>query len=212
MNIKATLGAVVGAILGAAIWGAVAAWTEYEWGFIAWIVGGLVGGGAMILQGSGTKMGVLCAILALGSIFLGKMWAVSFYLPGEIRKEISTQIDRDDYQEARRDAEDFAKLTTEAQYPEFMVTHDFTEATSADEVSIEEVEEFMQYTVPGLVTFQQEQPSFETWRAAEADRFVDMFMSEVSLADAAIDSLGIFDAIFALLGLVTAYKLGAGVD
>ncbi|UCG32415.1 MAG: hypothetical protein JSU68_12205 [Phycisphaerales bacterium] len=212
MNIKATLGALIGAILGAAIWGAVAAWTEYEWGFIAWIVGGLVGGGAMILQGSGTKMGVLCAILALGSIFLGKMWAVKFYLPGEIHKELSTQIERDDYEEARRDAEDFTKLTTETQYPEFMVTHDFTDATSADEVSSEEVEDFMHYQVPRLVAFHQEQPGFETWRATEVDHVVDLIMSDVSLAEAAIDSLGIFDAIFALLGLATAYKLGAGVD
>ena len=211
MSIKATLGAVIGAVLGAVIWGAVSAWTECEWGLIAWAVGGLVGGGAMVLQGSGTKMGVVCAILALGSIFLGKMWAVSFYLPGELHKQLSAQIVRDDHERASRDAEDFAKLTTETQYPAFMVTHDFTEAASADEVSMEEVGEFMQYHVPRLVAFQQEQPDFETWRAAEADRVVDLVMGEVSLAHTAIENLGFLDAIFALLGLATAYKLGAGV-
>jgi hypothetical protein len=73
MNAKAVIAAVIGALIGAAVWAATAAWTGCEFGWIAWGVGALVGGRAMILEGSGAKMGAFCALLALTSIFIGKM-------------------------------------------------------------------------------------------------------------------------------------------
>ena len=206
----AIIGAVVGAVVGALVWGAISAWTGYEIGFIAWGIGLAVGGLSAALGGAGTANAVLCGLLALGSIFCGKMLAVEWGAPAELRKLMAAELTPDMYAEIQKDAEDFAQVSSEEDYPAFMVTHDYTEATSADEVTPEELADFNQHAVPRLWRMHEEQPTYEQWRDAEVDRVVAMMMEEAPIAQFVVEDIGLFDVIFGLLGVVTAYRLGMG--
>ncbi len=77
------IGALIGGLIGATIWAAVAFFFDYEIGYIAWGVGGLVGLGATISNdsqkaGGGMVIGVMAAIVAIGSIAGGKYAAAYF--------------------------------------------------------------------------------------------------------------------------------------
>ncbi|MCA9003544.1 MAG: hypothetical protein KDB61_16590, partial [Planctomycetes bacterium] len=76
MEINAVLGAVIGAILGAIVWAAIAAYTGYEIGWVAWGVGGAVGLGAFMMEGRGAMSGIVCGVLAVVAILAGKFMAL----------------------------------------------------------------------------------------------------------------------------------------
>lgn len=73
-------GGVVGGVIGAAAWGAIAYFTHYELGVVAWVVGAAVGYGvSMGMEGKGRPaVGVLAAFLAFASIFGGKLATAHF--------------------------------------------------------------------------------------------------------------------------------------
>ena len=52
--------------------------------------------------------------------------------------------------------------------------------------------------------------TYEDWRESERARLTNLTMEEVSLVDAVTEELGPIDFIFALLGIVTAFRLGTG--
>ena len=89
---------------------------------------GLVGFGAALLGGEGATTGAVCAVLALVAIFVGKWIAVEAVGEREVRKLATSFASMDVYEETRRDADDFALLTSEAEYPEFMIVHGYTNA------------------------------------------------------------------------------------
>ncbi len=76
------LGGLIGSIIGAVIWAAIVHFAEYEVGFVAWAVGGLVGIGAVKFGGRGQTLAIACAIIALASIFCGKVAAYKLMLDG----------------------------------------------------------------------------------------------------------------------------------
>ena len=117
MKAHVLLGAVAGAVIGAVIWAAVTAGTGYEVGYVAWGVGILVGMGAKLLGGEGVPTGIACAVLALLSIFSGKMVAAHYIVRGEIVDSMQDMFTQQDYDVAMREAEDFALLESEAEYP-----------------------------------------------------------------------------------------------
>ena len=209
MNAKAIVCAGIGAVIGALAWGAVTYWTGYEIGYLAWGLGLLVGfGGGFVGGGSGRSLGVVCAVLALGSIFAGKMMAIRFAAPEELRKIAYEQLTPDAFAEAQRDAGDFAQIKSEDQYAEYMVSHGFTEADEADSVSAEELDEFVEQSVPNLREFNQRSPGLDAWREERAEEFADSVVAELSITDAVVEDLSVIDIVFAALGLMTAYKLG----
>lgn len=210
MTPKSILGAAGAAAVGALAWGGLSALTGYEIGYLAWGIGLIVGGAAAMLGGQGTASGVLCALLSLASIFLGKMLAIEFAGPAEIRKLVAAEIKREYYDELAKDSADFAELKDEEAYAGFMASHGFTEAASADAVTEEELDYFKANQVPRLVAFHRDQPDYETWKASETDRAVDSVMENLPVAETAAENLNVIDIIFALLGIGTAYKLGAG--
>lgn len=66
---------VLGGAVGVGVWAAIAHFTGYEVGFVAWAVGGLVGVAAILgAQGRGsTSLGVMTAVIAVGAILAGKL-------------------------------------------------------------------------------------------------------------------------------------------
>lgn len=212
MNAKALIGAGVGGLVGAVIWGGIAAATGFEIGYVAWGVGILCGGGAMWLGGSGRMMGVACALIALVSIFGGKMLAVQMSAPGELREMFDAVYTREVYQEYLDDAEAFAELEPDADYREFMFERQYTPAETPEEITDEEYAYFERETVPELESIYQNQPTYDEWKAKGVKDGTDIVMAEVSLFDAAKENLGLMDVIFGLLGIGTAFKLGNGSE
>ena len=209
MRPAAIIGALVGAALGALIWAGVATWTGLEIGWVAWGIGGLVGFGAALLGGVGMTTGVVCALLALVSIFAGKWIAVDAIAEREIRKVASAFATLDVYQETQRDAEDFAMLGSEAEYPEFMIVHGYTNAGFEDEVDDLELLLFREQTVPTLREFQSLGLAYPQWRQHVSDEAVRLFEAEISNVDVVKENLSAIDVVFALLGLITAFQVGA---
>lgn len=212
MNGKALVGALIGGAVGAGVWAIIAATTGFEVGYVAWGVGIAVGIGARRLGGEGRAMGVVCAFVALASIFIGKMWAFDIAMPSEMRKAVHEMLTEEGYRELVTDAKEFAKAPSEAEYPKFMVEHGYSEAESPENVTQEEVQAFKTQSVSMLEDMHREQPTFEQWRNAMVRETTEKAMKEVDVVEAVVEDLGPIDLIFAFLGLATAFKLVASGD
>lgn len=206
------LGALVGAVIGAAIWGGIAAATGFEIGYVAWGIGGLVGFGARYAGGRGQTCGIVCAVLALLSIFGGKMFAVQIVLGQHSDEFAEIAASQEGYEEFKAAAEEFAKIDSEEDYPNFMVDQGLTDAASPGDVTGEQLAEFTENVVPRLESFASTSPSYESWKAEMQAQFASAGIGVGGLASAAQANLGPIDILFALLGLATAFKVGSGFD
>ena len=131
MNGRAIIGGAAGGVAGAAHLGRPCRrLTNYEVGYIAW---GLASSwaGAALFEARGAGMGAVCAILALVSMLVGKMAAVEFSAPQAIREVAAAELSQQVYDEMCEDAEAFAQLPPDADVREFMLEHDFSEASRA---------------------------------------------------------------------------------
>ena len=203
MDTKAFMGAVGAALLGAAIWGGIAYLTGYEVGYVAWGIGFIVGFGAKALGAKGHTAGVICAGLALLSIFTGKMFTLRMVVGNEVEKAARQHLTQEVYRTVQRDAADFALVESEDAYPAFMASHGYSKSQNPAEVTKKELVEFKRASAPRLREFQKEQPDFHAWRRAA----VDAAMAEISLPGLLRDSLHPFDLLFAFLGIVTAFRV-----
>lgn len=211
MGLLPILGAGAGALLGALLWGIISWLTGYEVGYVAWAIGLAVGFGAAVLGGRGAASGAACAALALLSIFAGKLLAVQLSLSspvGAIREALEEILTLEVYNERMQAAEEFARVTSEAEYPAFMVRRKFTEANSPAAVTPEDLSRFKEVTVPMLRRNYQEKPGYEQWRQELLDSIVETPLQEFSLVEAVTEGLNAIDILFALLGLYTAFQVG----
>jgi hypothetical protein len=204
MEINAVLGAVFGAIVGAIAWAAIAAYTGYEVGIIAWGVGGLVGLGAFLLEGRGATSGIVCAVLAVLAILAGKYMALHSLNKQGLEMLTGEQgIMRGLYDETLADAAAFALVQSEADYPAFMVDHGYVEVESVQEVTQWDVDAFKEESVPMLREWAASPPSYEAWQQQSG-------MNEATLSVGFVESLGPIDVIFFVLGIGTAFRIGSG--
>lgn len=76
------IGGAIAGLLGAIAWAAVGYFTNYELGILAWGIGVLVGFGAKLgsQREGGPALGLVAALIAVGSILLGKWMWVSLML------------------------------------------------------------------------------------------------------------------------------------
>ncbi len=86
--VGALVGSVVGGAIGAAIWAAVGFYTGYEVGWIAWGVGALAGLGAALgsnVMGSGpsTGSGIIAAVVALAAVAVGKVTVLELHVQND---------------------------------------------------------------------------------------------------------------------------------
>ncbi len=142
MHPMAILGAVLGAAIGTCIWGAVAHYTGYEIGYLAWAVGGLVGAGAILWGGQGKSMGVLAACIAVLGILGGKAFSIYLGLKDGIAGAL--------YAELRADAAAYAALPDSTDIRQFMIDHEYTTATAPEAVPAAELLYFIATRVPML--------------------------------------------------------------
>jgi hypothetical protein len=206
MNMMGLLGACAGAVLGAAAWAAITYFTQYELALAAWAIGGVVGYGAVVLGGRGTAMAVTAAALTIVAIVAGKLLAMQLILEKEMANVIEASLGQAQYQEYLADAAAFASLDSEAQHAQFMVDHAYTEAAMSAQVSAEELGWFREEIAPMLESLHAEQPGYDEWRA-NATGEIESSFAEASLITFLVEDLHPLDALFALLGIITAYSV-----
>lgn len=212
MRIKAIVGALIGAVVGAVIWGGVTYYTNYEIGWIAWGVGALVGMGAAWGGARGAMAGCLCAVIALGAIFAGKMMAVRWVIDKHRDEIMAEALGQEAYKDFQIDVADFAKVTDEAKYPQFMIDHKYVEAASSQEVSSADLMSFNREHVPALKAAAVTMPGYEEWQRSEKPRVLARLGSSDLVAGAVIGDLGGMDILFGLLGIVTAFRIGSSKE
>jgi phosphate/sulfate permease len=202
---KPLVGAGIGGVLGAFLWAVIVWTTNYEIGYVAWAVGGLVGFGSALLGGSGQTNGVICGVIALLSILGGK-FAIA-YTTAESAKEKALVSA---YKEVMKDAADFDEVKSEKEYPGFMVKHEYTDCRHAADISDAALDAFKEKTAPMLQRLFKDKPDCETWKASEQGRECRRLMDEaVSPLKTVGNMLRPIDLIFALLGIATAFKVGS---
>lgn len=212
MPTNALIGAIVGAVLGAVVWAAISHFTGYEVGYVAWGIGALVGGLAARLGSKGTTAGMTCAGLALVSIFAGKVIATDLAMKKELSKFADQIFTIETHAELAEDAAAFDKLTSEADWPQFLIDRGYSAAESPAEVDAEEIATFKRETLPEIQPFRGGRaPDFQSWSSERREAFLAEATAGLSTTEIVTDSLGLMDIIFALLGVVTAFKLGEGL-
>ncbi|MEO0616047.1 MAG: hypothetical protein AAFY69_07910 [Pseudomonadota bacterium] len=202
--------AAVAALVGAWVWKFVAVTFQFEFGLIAWGIGGAVGAAAAALGSKGMKAGVACAVLALGSIVVGKYWSYSAALE-QIQEMVLTAIAdegeemRGVYEEELEDgrilidgsgSDDFTR--------QFMIDRYYTDAGSPSDISDAELDEFRTYTAPRLREIAESDASFEEWQRLSVGA-----MDEIPILQLMREDLGPLDFLFAFLGIGTAFRLGS---
>ena len=202
------IGACVAGVVGALVWGAIAHFTGYEIGYIAWGIGLAVGYAALKFgDGEGSaSTGVTCAIIAAASILAGKYAAYSLGASGA-----ADEFLRGAYTEHRRDAAAFAKIDKrdDAAVKRFMVEREWTDEKTATKVTDAELAEFRETEVPYLLQLEQGM-EFEAWKDSERAQFMSSMLSAAVASKAPFEStFGVVDIIFMVLGIATAFKVGS---
>lgn len=202
--------AAIAALIGALVWKFVAVTFGYEYGLIAWAIGGAVGLAAASAGSRGMQAGVLCAVLAFGSIVLGKYWTYSAFVD-QFQEAISGDMEYDEEMHAYFEEEmEDARLIVNGSGSDtfirrFMVERGYTYATDPARVSKAEVADFREYVEPGLRDMAQNPPGFEEWQASTVES-----LEEFSPWAMMREDYGIFDILFVFLGVGTAFRLGSG--
>ena len=196
----ALAGALIAAVVGAAIWAGIAILTEYEIGWVAWGVGALVGFGAVLGGGHGKAMALICAGLALFSIFCGKMFAVQHYVGEYFQSSPEEFLTTEIYEETQEDIRLFAELESEEQWPQFMVERSYSIAEDAGQVEEMEVEWFRAEIVPDLRAFHAQSETYEQWRERRAVELSALSPSDLPLMQITLEGMGPMDLLFGLLG------------
>ncbi len=215
--LKGLVAAAVIALLGAWLWKFIAVTFEYEFGFIAWGIGGLVGFAAASLGARGLVTGVLCALLAAGSIVGGKYMVVDAFRTELIEVMSSaSEFETSEFDakmdgildELKQDARAYTALPEdETSLRQFMVDHSYSVAFEAEAVSTEEIQSFREYDAPSLRWIAQTNPTYSQWLQHSVN-----LVGDISVWDALMESFGLLDWVFLILGVFTAFRLGTGAE
>lgn len=206
--IKGLVGGTIGGALGAAVWAAVAYYTGLEIGWIAWIVGALVGLLTGLLAGDEASglTGVAAAIIALAAIALGKYAVIHIYVSKasqQIHSEYKVTDEIAMVAIADQVVEEWEKSSKPLQWPEGKTKDeaegeaDYPKAVWAD----------------AKARWDAMQPAQrETYKKdleANHHSLMDEALAGIE-AEAFKRSFDLFDILFAVLAIASAFKLGSG--
>jgi len=218
-SVVALIAAVIVGVVGAFIWKIVAVQVGYEFGLIAWVIGGAIGFAATLVGGKGPVVGATCALITVLSIFGGKHMTVSHFYSEEYAAVIADEFDQliiqEMYDESMVDAEAFASIDkSDAAIKSFMADYGYSEEVSAEAISDEELEYFQYEVQPFLEDTEMIVAYYEDLQG-QFDEFgadapvMAAAMEEQSTFSIVVESLGILDLVFIVLGFSTAYRVGS---
>jgi len=199
------------AIAGAALWAAILYLANYQTGWAAWGIGGLVGFAVIAGNGRGIVMAAIAAVLAIGGIFGGKWIGHALWINEIVEQTVGESSQGADprmiFDEIQRDSAAWnaqSKPVSDEDLAKFMLGNDFTEARSADQVQSEELEWFRNEAAPELEEFGAKSHTYDQW--------MDEWREDIRVAagtplDGLIEGLGGLDLLFVGLGLATAWGM-----
>lgn len=208
---KGIVAGIIAGIAGAAVWAIVAAVTGFEIGWIAWGIGAGVGAGVAWGSEGSPAMGVLAVVISVLAIVAGKFITVEMVLSREMggaKAEIAQMLESEEYliswmadiviadiQESGGTVSwpagvDPEEASTKAEYPKEIWAR---AEQSWSALTLEEKEEFK-------VDVQE-----------QIEESMNMYAADVR-NDGFLASFGVMDALFFLLAIGTAYKIGSKAD
>jgi hypothetical protein len=208
----ALFGGVAGAI-GAAIWAAVALTTHYESGWVAWGIGLLVGLAVRMAshkdEGSGFFPGIVAVMLAILAIVAGKYAAVHFMIEQAVGNAAV-----DPKKPGPTDADMIANIADE-------VVDEFEEAKKplnwppgVNPEDAHKPEEFPKEVWTEAKARWESKPAAEREtlksRAKQQGAVLLNNVKDQIRQEAFKQSFGLYDIIFFLLAVATAFKVGSG--
>ncbi|OHB77109.1 MAG: hypothetical protein A2Z34_02490 [Planctomycetes bacterium RBG_16_59_8] len=173
-----------------------------------------------LMGGRGMASAAICALLALFSIFAGKVFAVYCVVQShdafeekEAKAELDVVFGRSVYETHLAAGEQFQLLKSEEEYPAFMIQQGFTEADDPQKVSSVEIMEFKKEYVSYLRELHADKPTYDAWRKKMEQKTAEAItLDPAILVEAVVENLGFADILFAFLGLATAFQLGRGKE
>ena len=198
---------IIAAVAGAYLWSLIAELTEYEFGLIAWVIGGIIGFVVAVTGSRGQAVGVFCAILALMAIIGGKYLVYDGFKDqlGDIFAGSKEEM-RYMYNMEMDAAKAFREVTDEASLKTFLAEFEYSDAYAANKVTQEEIDAFKEDDQVALTQYAYAKPKFDDWYQTRiTDRFVN-----ISTFDLMQESFGALDILFLLLGISTAFRIGRG--
>lgn len=205
--IRGLLGALVGGAIGAAIWAGVSYSTGYEVGWIAWAVGVLAGIGMAVgardEQGFGT--GATAAAVAIAAVMVGKYAAVHYEVKNVIRTVGPVQVTDEMLQVHLADqlVEEYERGGKPLAWPEGKTVGnaeaeaDYPKALWGD----------MLTRWNAMTPEDREQR--RRWMDGQAKKAMASMGNEVT-SEGFLASFSLFDALWFLLAVGSAYRIGSG--
>lgn len=193
-------GAIAGGLLGLVIWYAVSKATGSTLGILAWGVGAAAGfGGRLLARQASLPLGFICACAAALAIAGGEWRMAKAIQAGEIAKRATESYRRQlDYARAA------ARVETIEDARFFLAKRD---GKLPSELTEEQVVQFQDIDLPRLRDFAAGTPSEAEFvqRTMESERqnlgYLHFFLKTKA---------GLFLSLWAVLGVVTAFRIGSG--
>lgn len=212
------IGAIVAGLIGAGIWAGIAYGTGYEIGWIAWGVGALVGFGAITGARSeaSPQLGAAAVVVALLSLLAGKYVTIELYLDKEIGdgsallQEAIDGLDNSEYlisYVADEVAYEFAEEGKDVQWPVGVDPDYASESWEYPEDVWAEAE--LRWNAMSVEDQAQYRQGIEDEIRVNFSENLDSMRSEAS-SQGFIQSFGLFDILFFVLAIGTAYRIGSG--
>lgn len=196
--LRGSIGAASGGIAGVLGWCFLINYTAAIPSLPAWGIGALIGGGARLLAKRGSaRLGWLCGLCAVVTILLGGYFGTRTLMAKETENayEVRMAYARSAL-EAKTDTELRALLAANSKKP-------------AEQISADEIKEFRDTELPELRDFVNGKPSREEFTKGLAESYAAGFSYQNYFFQENLKA-GIFMVLFICLGVITAWKIGAG--
>ena len=204
MNPVAVLGAVVSGVGAAVVWCLTCSYTGYDLPpFLALMVGGIVGYGAVRFDGHGVCMAFCCAAICLLSVFGGKAGGVYIAMKAA-KDDLAAQLNGERYDAMNAQAHSLCMLPSPEYYEDFMVENGYTGAGGATD---EDLERFTAVEAPVLRRLYLGKIDIGTWRELYVEKYVDYNVSGHTVASLVAAESGLVDLIFAALSVAVAFGM-----
>jgi hypothetical protein len=199
------IGGIIGGGIGAAVWAGISYNTGYEIGWIAWGVGALTGVGVLAAARghAGTLTGLIAVCIAVGAVLVGKYTAVSMLVDDMIGEGGSKIVFNDDMLKAelaRTVATEFESKGTIYAWPQDMNREEAFEP-----------EDFPKpiWTEAMRRWDKMDPERREEWRRDMQDE-LRTFVAAAVKEEGFLYTFSIFDILWFLLAIGSAYSLGSG--
>lgn len=192
--------------MGAVIWGIVAQLTGMDIFLMALAVGVLVGGTSNLLGGRGRLMGGICCVITLATVLLGRYLAVLVLWQGFALDALAEQrfAQFGHGTDPASLVSEYMGLENDTQFRQFLINRGFSNERSAEHVSVDDVERFLQHNHPVFMAYHGATVRGDTDQLTELTGIDPNYVF--------MKTFGPVDMVFTLLGLMAAFFLGGGRD